>query len=192
MDGEIALRNKLIRYSFIAVVGLFSLLVIVTFVILIPLTSRAASNTLTLRIQVQGNRKTGDRIKARVDFYDGPDRAAQETDVEFEYKDGAFIGNIIFKSDFNFDKPYALFIKPAKHTGKLFCSATLSGTECKTPQLRFLPAGSSFDFTSQTILAGDVNPVDGMVDAGTCQTSSGNSDSRTRTEKRQLTSTATA
>ncbi|MFA5136616.1 MAG: hypothetical protein WC489_04450 [Patescibacteria group bacterium] len=157
--------DKTIRFTFITVVFFFFLLVFILLVATSPLRSRAASNTLSLKIKLQGVRKELDKVKVHIDFYDGPNKVSEEPEVIFTYENGIFSGDIVFASDFDFNKRYALFIKPEKHIGRVFCNSQLTGTQCTTPQFFFLATGSSYDLTSQIFLSGDVPPSNGKVDA---------------------------
>lgn len=158
-------HEKFVKITFFSVLGLFSVLLAIVALTSMPLRSKASANTLSLKIKLQGTYKAFDKIKARVAFYDGPDKASEEPEVEFIYQGGVFNGDVVFQSGFNFAKPYALFIKPVNFVGRIFCSAELSGDKCKTPAFFFLTSGSSVDLTSQTFLGGDLIPPNGKVDA---------------------------
>lgn len=158
-------HEKFVKITFFSVLGLFSVLLAIVALTSMPLRSKASANTLSLKIKIQGTYKAFDKIKARVEFYDGPDKTSEEPEVEFIYQGGAFNGDVAFQSGFNFAKPYALFIKPVNFVGRIFCSAELSGDKCKTPAFFFLTSGSTADLTSQTFLGGDLAPANGKVDA---------------------------
>lgn len=158
-------HEKFVKVTFFSVLGVFSVLLIIIVLTSMPLRSKASANTLSLKIKIQGTYKAYDKIKARVEFYDGPDKSSEEPEVEFIYQSGVFNGDVAFQSGFNFAKPYALFIKPVNFVGRIFCSAELSGDKCKTPAFFFLTSGSSADLTSQTFLGGDLTPPNGKVDA---------------------------
>lgn len=158
-------HEKFVKITFFSVLGIFSVLLVIIALTSMPLRSKASANTLSLKIKIQGTYKAFDKIKARVAFYDGPDKASEEPEVEFIYQSGAFNGDVAFQSGFNFAKPYALFIKPVNFVGRIFCSAELSGDKCKTPAFFFLTSGSTADLTSQTFLGGDLTPANGKVDA---------------------------
>lgn len=158
-------HDKFVKITFFSVLGVFSVLLIIIALTSMPLRSKASANTLSLKIKIQGTYKAYDKIKARVEFYDGPDKSSEEPEVEFIYQGGVFNGDVAFQSGFNFAKPYALFIKPVNFVGRVFCSAELSGDKCKIPAFFFLTSGSSADLTSQTFLGGDLTPPNGKVDA---------------------------
>ncbi|MEK7078872.1 MAG: dockerin type I domain-containing protein [Patescibacteria group bacterium] len=158
-------HEKFVKITFFSVLGIFSVLLVIIVLTSMPLRSKASTNTLSLKIKIQGTYKAFDKIKARVAFYDGPDKASEEPEVEFIYQSGVLNGDVAFQSGFNFAKPYALFIKPVNFVGRIFCSAELSGDKCKTPAFFFLTSGSSADLTSQTFLGGDLTPPNGKVDA---------------------------
>lgn len=158
-------HEKFVKITFFSLLAVFSVLLVVITLTLMPRRSKASANTLSLKIIIQGTYKTYDKIKARVDFYDGPDKTFEEPEVTFIYQGGVFNGDVTFQSGFNFTKPYAFFIKPVNYVGRIFCSAELSGDKCKTPAFFFLTSGSSADLTSQTFLGGDLTPPNGKVDA---------------------------
>ena len=158
-------HEKFVKITFFSVLGIFSVLLVIIVLTSMPLRSKASTNTLSLKIKIQGTYKAFDKIKARVAFYDGPDKASEEPEVEFIYQSGVLNGDVAFQSGFNFAKPYALFIKPVNFVGRIFCSAELAGDKCKPPAFFFLTSGSSADLTSQTFLGGDLTPPNGKVDA---------------------------
>lgn len=158
-------HEKFVKITFFLLLVVFSILLVIIALAQMPQRSKASVNTLSLKIKIQGTYKAFDKIKARVAFYDGPDKTSEEPEVEFIYQSGVFNGDVAFQSGFNFAKPYALFIKPVNFVGRVFCSAELSGDKCKTPAFFFLTSGSTADLTSQTFLGGDLTPPNGKVDA---------------------------
>lgn len=157
--------GSVVKFTFFVVFGFFMLLLTVISLLSIPLRTKASANVLSLRIKLQGTHKTFDQIKSRVDFYNGPQKATSEAAVSFTYGDGVYTGNIALQPDFDFTKFYALNIKPEKYIGRVFCSSTITGTACNTPQMIFLTSGSTVDFSSVVFMGGDIPPGNGKVDA---------------------------
>lgn len=158
-------HEKFVKITFFSLLVVFSVLLVIIALAQMPQRSKASANTLTLKIKIQGTYKAYDKIKARVDFYDGPNKTTEESEVEFIYQSGVFNGDVVFQSGFNFTKPYAFFIKPVNFVGRVFCSAELSGDKCKTPAFFFLTSGSAVDLSGETFLGGDLTPPNGKVDA---------------------------
>ena len=158
-------HDGFVKIIFFSVLGIFSVLLVIILLTSMPLRSKASTNTLSLKMKLQGSYKAYDKIKARVVFYDGPEKTSEEPEVEFIYQSGVFSGDVAFQSGFNFAKPYALFIKPVNFIGRIFCNAETYGYKCKVPAFFFLSSGSTADLTSQIFLGGDVVPANGKVDA---------------------------
>lgn len=165
MDAEIASRNRLIRITFITVLLMFTLIVFAAVVVFVPLATRATSQTISFKIKVQGERKAGDKLNARIDFYTGSTKVSTEPQVTLIYQNGMFAGDLTLKNDFKYSETYALFIKPEKHLGKLFCSARVTGPSCTVPQILLPFSGTTVDLTGQMFLTGDTPPSNGKVDA---------------------------
>ena len=163
-NGDVG-HEKFVKITFFSLLVVFSILLVIIVFAQIPQRSKASINTLSLKIKIQGTYKAFDKIKARVAFYDGPDKVFEEPEVEFIYQGGVFNGDVVFQSGFNFAKPYALFIKPINFVGRIFCNAELTGDRCRTPAFFFLTSGSAVDLSAETFLGGDLTPPNGKVDA---------------------------
>lgn len=157
--------NRLIFRAFIITGGLFTLALAGLFTFILPNNSRASNGSVTLKIQVQGSHREADRIQARVIFYKGPDMAFEEENVQFTYRNKAFSTNISLRSEYDFNDRYAIFIKPYKYAGRIFCSSQITGEHCSLPQFVFLTNGSEIDLTKHLFYAGDIPPANGKVDA---------------------------
>lgn len=127
--------------------------------------SRAVINSVNISLTAQGKRREGDVLKARVAFYNGPAVAYEDKSVAFVQKNGIYAMDVGFGVGFNYGQRYAVFIKPEKHIGKLFCTEVATGSACTVPQFIFLSAGSSIDLRKSIFLAGDIAPENGKVDA---------------------------
>lgn len=164
MDAEMAQRNRLIKYSFIAVLLIFTLLFFASVVILTPLVTRAGANTVDIKLNLQGSHTVGQRVNVAVYLYNGPTKAVEQT-VGFTYQNGSFTGTVSLGNNFDHSTPYAFLVKPEKYTASLFCGAILTGSQCKTAQIIIPSSGAMLDFTFHTIYGGDVAPVDGIVNS---------------------------
>lgn len=158
-------ESNLFRTVFFSVLAGFALLVIVLLLMSTPLRSKAAEHTLSLRVRVQGNHKENDRMTSRIDFYNVREKKHIYPGVVFTYKDGSFLAQIPLKSDFDYADFYALYIKPDKFTGRIFCSKEKTGSNCTSPEMYFTASGSTLDLTGFMFLAGDIPPGNGKVDA---------------------------
>src|SRR3989338_6626931 len=147
-------HENFVKIIFFSLLAIFSILLMIVAFASIPPRSRAGANTLTLKIKVQGGYSPNDQLKARVDFYDGPNKVFEQPEVIFIYKDGVFSGDIVLQSNFNFTKSYALFIKPVNYAGRIFCTVELTGDRCHTPGFFFLASGSTANLTGQIFMAG--------------------------------------
>lgn len=158
----------LIKYSSIIVFFVFGILIAAASLIVFPFSnSRATGEMLQIKIKVQGIRQPFDKLNTAIQFYSLAGTKVREETAVFIYKgDNVFTSDVPLNADFNFKQPYALFIKPDKCTGKLFCSTTNMGSTCTVPQFMFYQAVNGIDLTSVMFMAGDVTPVNGKVDAG--------------------------
>jgi hypothetical protein len=158
-------ENNLLRVTFFSVMAGFALIVVVLLMMSMPVRSKAAQNTLTLRIAVQGSHKNQDTLRAKIDLHTVREKKYMFTDIPFLYKDGAFSGDIALKGDFDYADFYAIYIKPNKYTGRIFCSKDSTGTSCLSPEFYFSQSGSLIDLTAHLFLSGDIPPANGKVDA---------------------------
>lgn len=158
--------DRTLLTAFYLVFGFFGLILAILFVAIGPLRSKAASNELTVQIKIQGNHKYQDKLPVNIAFYNGPSKVSEEPNIEFSYEtNGVFTGHVPLKSDFNFSQPYALFIKPYKYAGRLFCLEKVTGITCTVPAFRFLASGSTINLTDSIFYGGDIPPANGKIDA---------------------------
>ena len=61
-------HEKFVKITFFSVLGIFSVLLVIIVLTSMPLRSKASTNTLSLKIKIQGTYKAFDKIKARVAF----------------------------------------------------------------------------------------------------------------------------
>src|SRR3989339_31817 len=157
--------NRTITFAFYLVFGLFILLLLIVYFVSLPLKSRASAGTITIKIQAQGNHKDNDQLGAQIDFYNGPDKVYEEPNATFTYLNNTYTTDIVLPSDFNYQDRYALFIKPEKHQGRIFCTTQVTGSICTVPQFIFFANGNSIDLSPFLSYAGDVLPANGKIDA---------------------------
>lgn len=129
--------------------------------------NRAANNQLTIQIKLQGeyDKITGAAFKTKVDLY-------SQSSLVKEYLNQNLIKDHqnIFKltidtTGLNLNQMYAIFIKPDKYLGKLFCSPTSFSANCKIPQI-VIPSGTGdIDLTQDMLFSGDISPQDGKIAA---------------------------
>jgi hypothetical protein len=154
-----------IRLTFFTVAIIFFLLLGYIAFSPLAIVSKASGTSLSLRIRTQGTHRDGHIIKARVQLYDGPQKAIEETQAILTFTHDAYESTVLLQSGFSFSNPYALYIKPDKHTGRIFCNTELAGTACVTPLFRLLERANNIDLSKYIFLAGDTPPANGKVDA---------------------------
>jgi len=133
----------------------------------VMLRTRAAEKTILLTLTLQGERQLTSRAKVKIILYSYGGFNKTIDNVELAYQQNkTFQGAVPLDATFDYSKPYALFVKPVNYLGKAFCSETVSGTDCTTPQFIFSAGGSSVNLSKTMLLAGDTKPGDGKVDAG--------------------------
>ncbi len=162
--GETYMK-RLIPYTFSLVACVFFFLLAVILFSRLALSSKASDGSVTLRILTQGIHRQGDTLKARIIFYNGPEKTFEEQAVPFAFVSGAFQATVSFASGFNYADRYALFVKPEKHAARIFCNDQLTGKTCTTPYFAFLEKNNTVDLTPHVFLAGDIPPGNGKVDA---------------------------
>lgn len=126
---------------------------------------RASEKSITLKIKLQGERANNTELNVQITFY-SQDGFTKNESIKFtSVNKSVFEGKISLNNDFNFSRFYALFVKPEKYLGKIFCTNELSGIDCKTPQFLFKQDNNIIDLTNTTFMAGDLPPQDGKVDS---------------------------
>jgi len=128
--------------------------------------SRAYRNTATIKIKLQGDFLPQVRITGDVTLYKSQGKVKEFKNIIFSAQpDKTFEGEIAFDGAFDYSALYALYIKPKKYFGKLFCQSQISGSACVTPQIRMDRNGTYLYLTSSPFAGGDIEPINGRVDA---------------------------
>lgn len=129
--------------------------------------SRASGINIAFKLKLQGVYQPDYKMNMRIDVYNGSaTKVASFPNAQLTYSDsGYFDGLVMLQQDFDLTKPYALFIKPEKYLGQLFCSASKSGADCQYPSFIFLTGMNQLDIRDKVFYAGDLSPQDGKVDA---------------------------
>jgi cell division septation protein DedD len=159
-------NNRFILNNIIYVV--LSVFIVLLLVVLsktsVLLKSRANDAHINVIINLQGKRVLGATMNAKVEIYSNTGLVSQDT-VRFEYKStGLFHGSVAVPSASETSN-YALFIKPEKYIGQLFCSENITGPNCKTPAFSFKNGTNVINLRENTFYAGDIAPADGKVNA---------------------------
>lgn len=163
------MKNNNLRFVFLVA----SLLII----ILISLVSssinklvffnRAAGNQLNIQIKLQGeyDKITGAIFKTKVVLYNQYGLVKEYSNQSLTKDHQSIFKLTIDTTDLNLNQPYAIFIKPDKYLGKLFCSSTSYSTNCKTPQIIITSNMTNLDLTQDLFFSGDISPQDGKIAA---------------------------
>lgn len=159
--------KTLAEYSFGA---LITLGVIVGFIYLFQnyhsSSTKAQENAISFRIKLQGECYPQTTVKTTIAFYKATGKVKEFADVNFVCQaDKTFDGSVTLDSTFDYNALYAVYIKPHKHFGKLFCSDTISGKDCTSPQFIFKKSGSAIGLLTKFFSGGDIDPANGRVDA---------------------------
>lgn len=158
-------RDGIVRITFLIVFGFLILLLIAVPLLSLPHRTKAAGRSVTFSIKLQGDRKAFSTMKAQVDIYGGPQRVASDPALVFTETNGTFSGIMPLPADFNFAGFYAVYIKPEKYTGRIFCKTDVAGKACNVPQMIFNANGTALNLGSAVFLGGDIAPGNGKVDA---------------------------
>lgn len=128
--------------------------------------TKAQENAISFRIKLQGECYSQTAVKTNVAFYKAAGKVKEFTDVTFVCQaDKTFDGAVTLDSTFDYNALYAVYIKPNKYFGKLFCSDTISGKDCTSPQFIFKKSGSAIGLLTKFFSGGDIDPANGRVDA---------------------------
>lgn len=128
--------------------------------------TRAQDNSLSLKIKLQGERYPLSTTKTMVILYNPQGKIRQYDDIIFSYQsDKLFEGSVTFDPNFDYNGLYAIYIKPNNYFGQIFCSSTLHGKDCTSPQFIFKQNANSIDLSQQSFFGGDIAPYNGKVDA---------------------------
>lgn len=157
--------GSVVKTAFYVVFGFFLLLMAVISLLSIPLRTKATSKSLVLSVRLQGEHKPFATAKAAVDVYGGPQKTVGDSGVILTNTNGVFSGLMSLGNSFDFSRFYALFIKPEKYIGRVFCTKDASGSACTAPQMIFDAGNPAADLSSSVFLGGDIPPGNGKVDA---------------------------
>ncbi len=129
--------------------------------------NRASGNQLDIKIKLQGefDKITGPNFKTKVVLYSGSGLVKEYTDQNLTKDNQSIFKVTLDTTGLDLNQTYAVFIKPDKYLGKLFCSPTSFSANCKTPQI-IIPTGTStLDLTQDLFFSGDIAPQDGKIAA---------------------------
>lgn len=131
------------------------------------LKTRAAGPELNLKIKLQGDfiNIANPPIKAVVSLYTAEAKIKEFADQSLIQENQNVFSIRLPLSDIDLTKIYAVFIKPEKYLGRLFCSQTVVGVDCHSPQLIFSNNQNDIDLSQYIFLSGDLKPFDGKVSA---------------------------
>ncbi len=126
---------------------------------------RAAGPELNLKIKLQGDfgNITNPPIKAVVSLYTVEAKIKEFADQSLIQENQNVFSIKLSLSDIDLTKIYAVFIKPEKYLGRLFCSQIVVGADCRSPQLIFGNNQNNIDLSKYIFLSGDLKPFDGKV-----------------------------
>ena len=128
---------------------------------------RAYTNELNIKVALQGeyDKITSPTIKTKVLFFKQSGLAKQFTDQPLtKISQNVFTINID-TTGLDLNIPYALFIKPDKYVGRLFCAPTIYSASCTSPQITIRTGSNTLDLTNAVLYAGDIDPQDGKITA---------------------------
>jgi len=163
------MKNNNLRIVF----AVISLSIIILISLLISSTNklvffnRATDNQLNILIKLQGqyDQIANPTFKTKVVLY-GQSGLTREYSNQTLTKDHQNIFKVtINTTGLSFNQMYAIFIKPDKYLGKLFCSPTSSSANCKTPQIIIAAGSNDLDLTQDLLFSGDISPQDGKIAA---------------------------
>ncbi|MFA6532428.1 MAG: hypothetical protein WCT22_00345 [Patescibacteria group bacterium] len=149
------------------------LLIIVLFTLFLPslnkliFFNRASGNQLDIKVKLQGeyDKITSPSFKTKVVLYSGTALVKEYTDQSLTKDNQNIFKVTLDTTGLDLNQTYAVFIKPDKYLGKLFCSPTSFSANCKTPQI-IIPTGTStLDLTQDMFFSGDIAPQDGKIAA---------------------------
>lgn len=128
--------------------------------------TKAQENSLTLILKPHGEWYPQSTMKAAITLYNPQGKAKEFNDLVFSYQnDKTFYRTILLDSDFNYNTLYAIYIKPTNYFGKLFCSTTIIGKACTSPQFIIKKDVNTIDLSAHIFYGGDISPANGKVDA---------------------------
>lgn len=129
-------------------------------------TTKAHDKVITFKIKLQGESYPQTTIKTNIIFYKSQGKVAEFPNVYFTYHaDKTFEGSVFLDTYFDYNSLYAVYIKPEKYFGRLFCSENIYGKNCTSPQFIFKPSGDIINLSTNFFSGGDIEPLNGRVDA---------------------------
>lgn len=131
------------------------------------LKSRAEGNELTVKLKLQGHFEQIQipSYKTKVVLYTSEGKAKELSDQQLTKDAENFFKLLVSLGDLDLAKLYAVFIKPDKYVGKIFCSSNQTGADCKSPAIILKPRQNNLDLSQFTFLSGDLQVQDGKVSA---------------------------
>jgi len=129
--------------------------------------NRAAGNQLDIKIKLQGeyDKIINATFKTKVALYSGSGLVKEYADQSLTKDNLSTFKLTLDTTGLDLNQTYAIFVKPDKYLGKLFCSPTSYSANCKTPQI-IIPSGTStLDLTQDLFFSGDIAPQDGKIAA---------------------------
>ena len=163
--------KKIVLFSFL-ITGVLIILLLITNLnlnqIKIPfLKSRAFANELTIKIKLQGeyDKIVNPYLKTKVVFYTVYGKVREYSDLKLVKSQANIFSLQIDLADLPLNQLYALFIKPDKYLGRLFCQVNSYVPNCNNPGIALQAGQNLIDFTQFYFFSGDIAPQDGKVTA---------------------------
>ena len=131
------------------------------------LRSRAYTNELNIRIKLQGEYDKIDNpsFNTKVVLYNQTGKVKEYTNQTLAKKNENIFNVTIDTTGLEFNTTYAIFVKPDKYLGKLFCSSTAYSENCTTPQITISSGSNTLYLTQSLFLSGDISTQDGKITA---------------------------
>lgn len=129
------------------------------------LKSRATNPELYIKIKLQGDysQNTNPSIKTKIVLYTIDSKVTELTSQPIVQESQNIFSIKMTINGFDLTKFYAIFIKPNKYLGRLFCSTIITGSSCTVPRFVFKNAQNDINLTNFVFFAGDISPFDGKV-----------------------------
>lgn len=152
------------------IMSLFLLGALIGFIVLFQeyrsTATRAYENSVSFKVLFPGEFFPQQVISADITLYRSQGKVKEYKGVMFSSQyDKTAVGTITLPTPFDYNSLYAVYIKPHNYFGRLFCSSSISGKECTTPQLLFNKYGNMINLASSAFNGGDIDPINGQVDA---------------------------
>lgn len=153
--------------SKVVFIVLFAFITLIYLLSTIFTVSKSASNELKILINLQGEFLPSSIVSntASIVFYTQTGEVLSLTDQPLTQQTQNTFELIVPTDTLLLNAPYALFIKPDKYIGQLFCSDTVVGEECLAPQIIIENGSNTLNFSSHLFYAGDLSPQDGKVNS---------------------------